>query len=425
MNYEAAVLGAILSTGKPYWQVADIVTADDFGEALHRDLFDAISQVSKSGVPADAVTIGERFPRLADLAFDLLASDGWTSANIRSYAEAVADRAVWRRVQGAGRAIAALGPNDAYSEAQRLLNATAPRSVGRGVHIREALRTSVEELQQRLQADDDITGVPSGIAELDEMTCGWQPGDMIALGARPSVGKTAFAIQLALAAARKCTVQFFSLEMSREQVADRMLAHLGQLDHSLIRRPKLMESWDWPKYTAAGAELNAMPIFVDDTPSLTVEAMAAKARQRDATDRLGLIVIDYLSYMAQPKANSTNDAIQIMTRSIKATAKQMKVPILLLCQLNRGDTGRPTLKSLRDSGSIEQDSDVVLFLHPQEERSSNIELIVAKQRNGPCGMLQMRADYKLQRFDREDFPMPEQAEERPARGFARMARRSA
>ena len=404
VDAEAAVLGACLIDQQAYWRVADILGADDFARADHRALWESIAELRRAGADADFVTVGEKTPQLANLALEL-ASNTPGSSNVRSYATWVLQAAVERRVQVAGQRIAKLRGDDVLGEAQRILDTCQPRATSAVRSIRSFLQDSVKVMQERCDATDILTGVPTSLDWLDEMTSGWQRGDLIVVAARPSVGKTALALQCALHAAKVGHPVFFaSLEQSGAQIAERSLAHLSGVSLQHITQPKLVEEHEWARITDAGSVINELPIQIDETGALTAEAICARARQCNAEKRLGLIVIDYLTQISPPTAKTTADAIQIITRSIKALAKELAVPVILLSQLNRDGEDRPILKNLRDSGAIEQDADVVIFLHrPDPSRREIIELIIAKQRNGPCDTTYLHAAMDKMRFGPTDY----------------------
>lgn len=417
---ESAVLGACLVSAQAYWRVADLLVPEDFAAAGHRAIFTAIREAARQNEPFDAVTIGERLPRAAMLAVELASAEGWRQANVRGYAESVAQQALVRRLRAAGQQIAHLDGADALGQAQQLLGACLPRHAGQVKHIREYLRASVAELQRRVDSDDTLTGIPTSLPKLDAMTCGWQPGDLIVLAARPSVGKTALVVQSLVNAARHGKrVLFFSLEMTGVKIADRIQAHVAQVNAAGMRNPKLFDSADFGALYNAAAEIAELPLYVDETPALTVEALCARARQLHATQGVDLIAIDYLTQMTPPSGPklSTADALQIVTRALKGLAKELNVPVILLSQLNRdGEGHRPGLKALRDSGAIEQDADVVIFLHrPDPNRRNEVVLIVEKQRDGECDDVWLDANYRHQRFAETEAPT--QAEPRQSQGF--------
>ncbi|WP_395119658.1 replicative DNA helicase [Rhodanobacter sp. FW102-FHT14D06] len=423
---EGAVLGACLCSADAYWRVADLLTPDDFAGTGHRKLYALITKLAREESPFDAVTIGDLVPQLGALALDLATGDGWRTANVRAYADRVASAAVARRVKLAGQQIARLDGPDVLGQAQQLMGACLPRHIGQVKHIREYIRASVMELQRRADANGAMTGIPTSIKGLDDLTSGWQDGDLIVLAARPSVGKTALVIQSLINACRHGKhVLFDSLEMTGVKVADRAQAHVAQVNLAGMKRPELFDNADFGALLNAGAEIAEMSLHIDETPGITVEALCARARQLHATQHLDLIAIDYLTQMTPPSGKnlSTADALQIITRALKALAKELNLPVILLSQLNRdGEGHRPTLKALRDSGAIEQDADVVIFLHrPNPEKREHLVLIVEKQRDGETGDIHLHANYRHQRFTEIDEPM-EPA--RPSQGFRGFGKRA-
>jgi replicative DNA helicase len=423
LNAEHAVLGACLCSAEAYWRVADILVPEDFADGRLAKLYAMIRELARTNSAFDAVTITELEPRvLGPFALELANSEGWRVANIRAYAELVVQQAQARRIQAAGRQIAQLSGPEALVEAQRLLAACAPRHAGSVKHIREYLRESTVELQRRVNADQELTGIPTGLPELDDLTDGLQPGDLIVLAARPSVGKTAKAMQIAINAARhKVHTLVFSMEMTGTQLTDRVQAHVACVNATGLRRPKLLNNDDFRRLFEASAEINALPIQIDQTPALTVEAISARARQVHATSGLGLIVIDYLTLITLPKAPTTTEAIQIVTGALKRLAKELNVPLLCLSQLNRDADGkRPTLAELRGGGSIEQDADVVMFLwRPKEHKRNELVLLLDKQRNGETGSIALDADYAHMRFLPRDYVEVEQRQQ----GFGNFGRK--
>ena len=422
LDPEGAVLGAVLLDGAAFWRVSDLIDADDFTRPEHRALWGVLADLSRQNVPIDTLTIGEYAPQLLGLAADLVATTP-SAANVCAYADLVADAATLRRVRNAGQRIAKLDGTQALGEAQSILQACAPRQLGTIKHAREFLRESQARMQTRVEAASELIGVPSGIPKLDAATGGWERGDLVILAARPSVGKTAVSLQWALhAAAPDSAVLYISLEMAGSHLADRALAHLSGVHHDYVRRPKLMPDADWPLIADAASKLAKMPLRIDDCSAPTVDQLCARIRQAHAAQPLTLVVIDYLSQITPPKANSTNDAIQIITRQIKALAKQLRVPIILLCQLNRDIGGRPKLANLRDSGAIEQDADIVIFMHrPDDAKRERLELLIAKNRNGPLDEIQLYANLRCQRFAEttwEHDPLPSLPAARLARRIA-------
>jgi replicative DNA helicase len=423
-NAELAVLGACLVDQSAYWKCADLIGPDDFALPAHCSLWNAIAEQRKAGRDADFITIAEQHPDLTAIATS--ASNGaFATTNVRLYAELVLSDAVQRRVNAAGLRIAKLVGEDSMGEAQKILGACQPQAGGAAKPIREYLRESVRMMQERCEATEVLTGVATSLPWLDEQTAGWQRGDLVILAARPSVGKTALALQFALHAAQVGHPIFFaSLEQSGAQIADRSLAHLSGVSLQHILQPKRVEEWEWPKISAAGAILEKLPLYVDESAAVKVEAISARARQLNATKRLGLIVIDYLTQIMPPRADKVADAIQTITRAIKALAKELGVPVILLSQLNRDGAEKPKLTHLRDSGAIEQDADAVLFLHrPDDSNRELVELTIAKHRNGPCDSTYLAAHMDIMKFsETQDVPQTPTPPRR--RGFNTFAARS-
>lgn len=400
VDAEAAVIGACLIDPQGYWRVADMLSADDFSTVDYRGIWEAIGRLCREGVVPDFVTVGEAYRAVPMSELLQLANTTPGAANVRGYAKWVLEAAIARRINVAGQRIAKLTGPDTLGEAQRIIASCQPRAMSAVRTIRSFLQDSVQVMQQRCDATDILTGVQTSLEWLDEMTSGWQRGDLVIIAARPSVGKTALAIQCALHAAKVGHPVFFaSLEQSGTQLAERAIAHCSGVSLQHITQPKRVEPEEWTRITNAGLDIENLPIQIDETGALTVESICARARQCNAEKRLGLIVIDYLTQITPPKAGTVAEAVQVITRTLKAMAKELSVPVILLSQLNRDGDDKPILKNLRDSGAIEQDADVVLFLHrPDPSKRELIELIIAKQRNGPCDSTYLHAAMDKMRF---------------------------
>ena len=413
LDAESAVLGAMMISPDAFWRIADTLTADDFSSGIHRRLFGCVSAMIRNGDAADAVTVGELHPDLFDDAVSI-ASAAFSTANVVGYAEAVARAAMERRVVAAGKRIASLSGAEAYADALRILESCAPRVARKAVTLRDAMRGWFQKASDSASAanDTELTGLPTSIAWLDEQTGGWQPGDLVILAARPSVGKTAFGLQTALHAGLAGHASlFFSAEMSSIQVADRAVSQLGRVSTQALRRPKTMTDEDWSAASLGVSRGNSLPVWIDDSNGITAIDIAARARQVNAERRLSLIVVDYLQLLRHPKSENRNIAIGETTGALKALAKQLQVPVLLLSQLNReAASTRPQMQHIRDSGNIEQDADVVMFLHrPDESQKEKLELILSKQRNGSTGEMWLDADYAHMTFTAGDAPFRDEA----------------
>lgn len=420
VNLERQILGACLLDGKGYWRIADIVAAEDFADLSCRALYATLVDLGRQGVELDAVTIGEHRPDLAMFAVEL-ANDAYTMGNLKAHAELLLKRSVLRAWHAARQRVAKA---ETPEEAMALLASCRPRDAQAVKPAKDFLRASMAQLTERTQRTGEMVGLASGLPELDTLTTGWQPGNLIVLGARPSVGKTALALQFAAHAAIRQQVPtlVFSVEQSGVELTDRLVSHVGRIPGEAIRDPVRMEESHWTRVTAAVAAISEAPMWVDESSDLTLDRIAARARQLDAQHRLGLIVIDYLGLLHLPRADRHDLAIGAMTRGLKALAKALKVPVVLLCQLNREGVGRPSKKDLRDSGAIEQDADVILFLYRRDEhRRDHTTLVLDKQRNGPCGDIELHSNMSLMRFDEWTGDLPAEETGRRSRGFARSA----
>ena len=400
---EGAVIGGCLLVSDAYWKIADLLTPDDFARPEYGAIFESIGDLLRRGVAIDSVTFGEHCPKHATTALECaVATPG--AANIRTHAEIVQRNAVTRRVRATAPRIAKLSGDDVLGEAQRIVATCAPRMASAIHSAKDFLSQSVARMAERCELDGDLTGVPTSIAWLDAMLSGWQRGDLIILAARPSVGKTALAVQTALHAALSGhPTLFLSLEMAGNQLTDRMLAHLARVDMQRIRQPKQIEEEQWTRISEAGERIAKAPLLIDDTSGIPVDAICARVRQANAMNRHDLVIIDYLTQIVPPKAQSVTEGVQIITRTLKALAKEIQVPIILLSQLNRQGDSKPSLTALRDSGAIEQDADVVIFLHrPNDDQRHLIECLIGKQRNGPIGESFLHFDGHTQTFSATD-----------------------
>jgi replicative DNA helicase len=411
---EQAVLGGLLLSSRAFDQVADIVTEPDFYREDHRLIFRAISELNNRGRPCDAVTVTEWFESrgLVDQIdgggyISQLASNTPSAANVRAYAEIVRERSILRQLVDVGAeitsgAFASDGRNsrELLEEAERKVFAIADQDLRTGatfVAIQEAIREAIEKLQELAEHEGDITGIPTGFKDFDEKTAGLQDSDLIIVAGRPSMGKTTLAMNIAENAAIKHEkpVAIFSMEMSAQQLVRRMFSSLGQIDQNKLRSGNL-DDLDWPKLTSAMNLLHKSHIFIDETPSLSPAELRARARRLKREHDIGLIVVDYLQLMAVPgtRENRATEIAEI-SRSLKAIAKELHLPVIALSQLNRAleqrPNKRPVMADLRESGSIEQDADLIVFIYRDEvynedsPEKGKAEIIIGKHRNGPTG----------------------------------------
>ena len=426
---EQAVLGGLMLDPTAFDKVADQLNEDDFYRRDHQSIYRAIRELVEKSKPCDAVTVGEWFESqgLAELVAGgaylvELAASTPSAANIKAYAEIVRDKAVQRKLIDVGTGIVNDGFQPEGRDSTELL-AKAEQEVfaiaeshSRGKQdftpVRKALIDAFEILQVRASTGGGITGLPTGYTDFDNMTAGLQPTDLIILAARPAMGKTTFALNIAEYAALKSkkAVAVFSMEMSAEQLAMRLISSLGRVNAKRLKTGDL-EDEDWSRVTGAITQLNGIKIFIDDTPGLAPEVLRAKARRLKRENDLGLIVIDYLQLMQVP-GNNENRATEIseISRSLKALAKELNVPVIALSQLNRSleqrADKRPVMADLRESGAIEQDADVIVFIYRDEyynkENSPDkglAEIIIGKQRNGPTGAFKLKFFGEYTRFD--------------------------
>jgi len=404
---EAALCGAILLNKDAFWRVCSLVDADDFTNPRLRRLWSLAADRIRQGVEADAVTIGEVSQDMAGLAIEV-ATGSTGHRNAAAYAEIVAKRALERRVLAAGHRIAKLAGDDVLGEAQRIMATLQPRGMVNVRKLKACMAEWYTDASAKATREEVMTGVPTSLPKLDEMTGGWQPAELIVLGARPSVGKTALGLQFALTAALdNRPAMFFSAEMSGKQLADRAVSHLGRVSSNSLRRPRTMQEEEWSQVTTGVSRGRELPMWIDDTAPMTVDGICGRARQINAEHRLSLLIVDYLTHLQLPKAESVTESVQIATRMLKALAKELRLPIILLAQLNRDGVGSPGLHTLRSSGAIEQDADIVMLLHrPSEQDRGRLSLDVAKHRNGECGVIWLDGDLAHMTF-REGMP-PEQ-----------------
>ena len=428
LQAEQAVLGGLMLDNSTWDTVADRVTEDDFYRRDHRLIFRAIAELAEKNNPLDAVTLSEWLQHNSLLeevgglpALGTLAQNTPSAANIKAYADIVRDKSVVRQLiavgnQVAGSAYDAEGRDtrELLNEAEKLVFDIAEQG-NRGKRgfksIRALLAEAVDRIDILSQQDNPLTGVSTGFTDIDEMTAGLQPSDLIIVAGRPSMGKTTLAVNFAENAAIKnqVPVAIFSMEMPGESLALRMMSSLGHIDQHKIRTGKL-EDDDWPRLTSAVSLLDTAPLFIDDTPALTPMEMRARARRLKREHDIGLIVIDYLQLMTTGKSseNRTNEISEI-SRNLKALAKELDVPVIALSQLNRSleqrSDRRPVMSDLRESGAIEQDADVIIFIYRDEvynEESPHkglAEIIIGKQRNGPIGTRLLTFRGQFTRFE--------------------------
>ncbi len=424
MEAEEAVLGAILLQGAALDRVADWLRPEDFYREAHGKIFRAMLDLYQRREPVDLVTVTSRLQHKDVLGqvggpvmLTELSEQVGSAANIEYYARLVQERSILRRLIGRCEEIAAscYEPIEDVPElldwAEGQIFEIAESTMRAGiVAVGPLAGAELATLQAIGERGELVTGVASGFLDLDKYTAGWQPSDLIVVAARPSMGKTALALNLAFNAAEKgVAVAFFSLEMAKEQLVRRLLGALAQVDSARLRRAFLSRE-DWDNLRAAARQLERLSMVIDDSPAATVLDIRAKCRRLKAEDKLGLVIIDYLQLMrGRRDLSSREQEISEISRSLKALAKELNVPVIALSQLNRKledrPNKRPQLADLRESGAIEQDADVVVFIYRDEvyrEESPDqgkAEIIIGKQRNGPTGKLMLAYRGRLVRFD--------------------------
>jgi replicative DNA helicase len=430
-NAERAVLGGILLENEALNTVTEMpLRAADFYKDAHGMIYEAMMELFAEGQPVDTVTLRERLatsgklPRVGGDEYLLALTDTIpTVANIEAHARIVKEKSVVRRVihacyETAAKGYGDYGPVEQFlDEAERaVFDVAKERLRSPYEHINDVVMRTFEEITAAAERKEHITGLPTGFRHLDWYTAGFHPGDLVICAGRPGMGKTAFAMNLALNAcrARRAGVVVFSLEMPKEQLARRLLCSEAGVDGNRLRSGRLTRD-DWAPLTRAAGELSELPIWMDDTPGLTMMELRAKARRLKSDKGLDLIVVDYLQLMRSGTRNESREQeISEISRSLKGLAKELSLPVLALSQLNRGvetrgnKDKRPQLSDLRESGAIEQDADTILFIYrdevynPESTEKGIAEIIIGKQRAGPTGTVRCAFKREYTRFENLD-----------------------
>ncbi len=429
LEAEQSVLGGLMLDNNAWDQVADLVAEEDFYRRDHRLIFRAISELANAVTPFDVVTLSEQLSKIGELEkagglgyLGTLAKNTPSAANIKAYASIVREYSVVRQLIHVGTQISDYGfqPEGRTSEelldnAEKLVFEIADKGArGRQqgfANIKDLLTKAVDRIDTLFQQDNPITGVATGFSDFDDMTSGLQSSDLVVVAGRPSMGKTTFAMNIAENAAIKhgLSVAVFSMEMPGEQLAMRMMSSLGRIDQHKLRTGKLDDD-DWPRLTSAVGLLAEAKMFIDDTPALSPTELRARCRRLKREHGLDLVVIDYLQLMQVlgHKENRTGEISEI-SRMLKALAKELHVPVIALSQLNRSleqrPNKRPVMSDLRESGAIEQDADVIVFIYRDEVYNEDspdkgtAEVIIGKQRNGPIGTARLTFLGQFTRFE--------------------------
>ncbi len=412
---EQSVLSAMLMDRDAILTASEILTGEDFYQHQYGVIFDTMVELCNEGMPVDLITLQERLkekdlpPEISSMDYirDLLTSVA-TSVNIKYYANIVSDKAMMRRMIKVTEEIS----NTCYQDkepTQEILEMTEKkifdllqrRQTGEFVPIQQVVLNAVNSIEKASKNKGNVTGLSTGFVDLDYKTSGFQPSDLILLAARPSMGKTAFALNIAQHMAFKLgkTVAIFSLEMSKEQLVNRLLAMESRVDSMALRTGKLRDE-DWTKLVEGADIIGRSNLIIDDTPGISVSELRSKCRKYKLEYDLGIIFIDYLQLMSgSGRSDSRQQEISDISRSLKAVARELNVPVVALSQLSRAveqrPDHRPMLSDLRESGAIEQDADVVMFIyrddyyHKDTEKKGIAEINIAKQRNGPIGVVEL------------------------------------
>lgn len=429
---EQAVLGGLLQDNTAIDRI-DLAESDFYAHD-HRLIWKAITGLIDNGKPADVITVSEvleaagELDRVGGLQYVVaLSANTPSAANVRSYARTVKDRAMLRRLAEAGTRIIDMAytggdAGEAVAQAQQaVMELDTTEAAQESVSLRDALRAMVERVDAAYHGT--APAIPTGFADLDAKIVGLEPGDVIVVAGRPSMGKTAFAMQVAENVSESNPVLVFSLEMGAQQLAMRQAAGTGKIDLMKLRTGQLQDD-EWGRLTYALGKLNNRPMYIDDRSSLSVAQIRARARQTKRKHGLSLIVIDYIGLIDAPGENRAT-ALASVSRGLKAMARELAVPVIVLSQLNRQVTGRtdkrPVLSDLRESGAIEQDADLILLLHredyydPDSQWKGVAECIIGKQRNGPTGRIPLSFDADRARFGNYAGNYSPEAQAKPAR----------
>lgn len=415
LEAEQSVLGALMLEPEAGSSVFEILQADDFYRDNHRLIFLAIRGLFEHGDPVDLVTVAEnlrqsgRLEQVGGIAtISQIARSVPSAVNVDYYARIVAEKSLLRQLIRTAGKISERGyepgeeAQSLIAEAEKMILDLSQRQIKDGFEsIRSILLTTFEKIETLYANKGSLTGVPTFFAELDRMTSGWQPSDLVIIAARPSMGKTAFVLNMAQNAAVRANVPVavFSLEMSKEQLVQRMLCSEAMVDQQRVRTGDLLDT-DWPKLTRAVGPLSEAPIFIDDTVGISLAELRSKARRLKMEYGLGLIVIDYLQLMTLGRrAESRQQEVAQISRGLKGIARELSVPVIALSQLNRGveqrQDKRPIMSDLLESGAIEADADVISFIYrdeyynPESDKKGIAEIIIAKHRNGPVGAVEL------------------------------------
>ncbi|WP_031514292.1 replicative DNA helicase [Desulfofalx alkaliphila] len=432
IDAEQSVLGAVLLDKEAIYKVMEILKPEDFYRDSHRLIYEAMLDLIENDKPLDLITLCEelrqdgKLDQVGGVSYvATLAGLVPTAANVEYYAKIVEEKSLLRTLIQVSNKVSAMGyegSDDAHGlldQLERSIYELNNRRQSASFNpISEILLETFDQIEQMQKNKGKLTGIPTGFIDLDALTCGFQKSDLIILAARPSMGKTTLALMLAINAAvkGKVPVAIFSLEMSKEQLVQRMLCAEAMVDQHKLKTGHLQED-DWLRLTEVAGYLSKAPIYIDDTPAISIRELRAKARRLQGEKDLGFLVIDYMQLMqGSRRSESRQQEIAEISRSLKALAKELNIPVLALSQLSRAveqrQDKRPIMSDLRESGSIEQDADLVMFIYredyydPETENKGVAEIIVSKHRNGPVGSVQLGFLHEFTKFvnlSKEDY----------------------
>ncbi len=438
LEAEYSVLGGLMLEREAYDQVADLINDSDFYKPGHRLIYKCISDLHLKAQPVDLVTVTNMLQSRNEL--DVIGGPEYlltlvdkvvSAANIDSHARIIREKSLLRRLIATSSNLIDKSYGTDYADVQSLIDfaeseilKVGEQNVSTGlVGSMDIVKSAVEKIEDLYKRKADVTGCPTGFVELDRITSGLHAGELIIIAARPSMGKTALSLNIAahMAMRAKKTVAYFSVEMGKESVMMRLLASEAKISMGEIRNGRIQDS-SWPKLIQSAGAISEAPLFIDDTSGISPFEIRARCRRLKATHGLDCIMIDYLQLMdLKLKVESRERAVSEISKSLKAIAKEMQIPVIALAQLNRGvesrSDRRPMLSDLRESGSIEQDADVIMMLYRDDyyekddaEKAGHAEIIIGKQRNGPTGTVKLQFDAKYNRFrDADQFavsPLP-------------------
>ena len=431
---EISVLGGVLQDPQALLKAMEVLRPADFYKEAHRKIFGACIDLFERNEPVDLVTLANELMRRKQLeevggasGLSALVDAVPTAANVAYHARIVKDKALLYALIQKGTAVVsrAYSDKDDVDEVldwaeQQIFEISQDKMSRSFIPVRSLLKGAIQYIEKMYERKTQVTGVPTGFKKFDEMTAGLQPSELVVVAGRPSMGKTSLCLNIAQHAAihERITVAIFSLEMSKEQLVQRMLCSLARVDSNRLRTGYLSDA-DWPRLTTNAGILSESPIFVDDTPAISLLEMRAKARRLKAEQGVGLVIIDYLQLVSgRGRAENRQQEISEISRSLKAMAKELAVPVVALSQLSRAvesrQPPRPQLSDLRESGAIEQDADLVAFLYRpalyrerrgeqlDEEEDRTTEVIIGKQRNGPTGTVYLTFLREYTRFEDQE-----------------------